>query len=49
MVRLLSRKSGERAAVWDLWPENYEMDEEQKTLLLKRLHPGTPTTVNDVL
>lgn len=49
MVRLLSRKSGERVDVWDLEPENYEMDEEQKTLLLKRLHPGIPTTVNDVL
>lgn len=42
--------SPEKAAdVLELEPEDYEVDEEHKALLLKRLPPGTPTAVRDVL
>jgi hypothetical protein len=46
VVRLLSRKT---ADVLDLVPEDYEVDEEPKLLLLKRLPGGTPTSVRDVV
>ena len=42
--------SPDRAAdVLELAPEDYEVDEEHKALLLKRLPHGTPTPVRDVL
>lgn len=42
--------SPEKAAdVLELEPEDYEVDEEHKALLLRRLPPGTPTPVRDVL
>ncbi len=37
------------ADVLDLAPEDYELDEEHKALLLKRLPPETPTPIRDVL
>lgn len=37
------------ADVLELAPEDYEVDEEHKALLLKRLPSGTPTPVRDML